>query len=301
MRTTKAAKLAAEKYTLAAVEEKPVVTLNSRFEDLDARVEAAQEARRTQYNKQKPVVPKVDPMVALREVLGEVDEIVDEVFLRKVTPKFNMLQWLKDQSFMNEDLVEYIKDFYGQTREEVQMALDKTDEQLVEGYAYLNPAQKRKVLEFYDTLLGNCDEYLNLTKRRKALNRKPRVKKPLSAQKQVKSFKYLTESDEYSLISIQPENIVGASQLWTFNTANKKLTHYIAADRGGIQVKGCAFMNWDQKLTVCKSLRKPTETLKIVLDGGKIERKKLMTSLTTKATPATGRSNTKTVIVKFEK
>lgn len=283
MRTQKAAAKAAAKYTEAGandvvvVESKPIV-------------------------KSKPVVlRKIEPMEMLRNVLGEIDEVIDEAFTRKVTPKFNMTQWLKDRNFMTENLVEYIKGFYQPQRDEVQEALDGKDEQLNEGYAYLPAAHKRKIIEFYDSILEGCEEYLSLTKRRKILARKPRVKKPISASKQVKKLKYLQESEELNLVSIQPEYIVGASQLWVFNVQTKKLTQYIAADRGGLQIKGSVITNFDPKLSMTKNLRKPQETIKVVLDGGKVDRRKLMESIKAKVAVPNGRVNMKTIVLKAEK
>ena len=279
MRTQKAAEKASAKYTEAGAN--------------DVVVEVKKE-----QPKPAPVenlgLRKIEPIEMLRNVLGEVDEVIDIVFTRRSTPKFNMVQWLKEKSFMTEELVDYIKGFYTPQRDEVQEALDGTCEQLNEGYKYLNAAQKRKVIEFYDKLLSDCDEYLALTKRRRILNRKPRVSKPVSAAKQIKNLKFLKESDEFNLVSIQPEYIVGAMELWAFNVQTKKLTHYIAADRGGFKVKGSAIMNFDPKQSVTKGLRKPQDTLKVVLEGGKVDRRKLMDSIKAKASVPNGRVNMKT-------
>lgn len=252
--------------------------------------------------KSKPAaLRKIEPIEMLRNVLGEVDEVVDEAFSRKVAPKFNMVEWLKDKSFMTIELVEYIKGLYQPCRDEVQVALNGTDDQLNEGYSYLTAAHKRKIIDFFDSILNGCEEYSALTKRRKILARKPRVKRPISASMQVNKLKYMKEHDELNLVSIQPEYIVGATQLWVFNTQTKKLTHYLAADRGGLQVRGSVIMNFDTKTSVTKNLRKPQETIKVVLDGGKVEKRKLMESINAKAAIPTGRVNTKTIILKAEK
>ena len=283
MRTQKAAEKAAAKYTEAGA------------------VEVVEAKAKVKKQAEPVVLRKMEPIEMLRNVLGEVDEVVDEAFSRKVTPKFNMTQWLKDKSFMTENLVDYITDFYGKQRAEVQLALDGDDDQLVEGYSYLTAAHKRKIIEFFDSILAGCEEYNSLTKRRKILARKPRVKRPISASKQVKKLKYLKESEDYNLVSIQPEYIVGATQLWTFNIQTKKLTQFIAADRAGLQVKGSVIINFDTKLSVTKNLRKPQDVLKVVLEGGKVERRKLMESIKAKASVANGRVNAKTIIIKMEK
>lgn len=321
IKTIKASAAAAEKYTEAgaAVKQKSskfkekvelptyvpsgdaIVPWSKEYWDrLDHQVAAAQ-AERRKDNTTKAEPKKVNPKTQLITILGDLDEIVDSIVLAKASPKLNFTNILKDNSFITTEHVAIVRDLYTEYRQEVQDALDKVDEQLVEGYAFMNPAHKRKLIEFCDSIVNGCDEYENLNKRRKTLSRKVRVKKPVAAAKQVKSLKYLKESDAYHLVSIQPELIVGAMVLWTFNTTNKKLTRYVAADRGGFKVKGCSILNYDEKESMTKTIRKPDETLKTVINGGKIVLKKLMDSLTTKPSTTNGRINANVVIVKAEK
>lgn len=324
LNTVKNAEKASEKYTVAGSESPVYVAPKARpsrfnkpeeveykpsgksispwspeyFAKIDHEVALAQEGRR----KAVVVVPRpVDSKKLLADILGGLDEIIDSVFEKKIFPKVNVSAMLKEHSFVTSEHVEIIRSNYTKQRQEIQDALDKTDEQLVEGYDFLTPVQKRKIIEFYDTIVNGCDEYENLTQRRKTLARKVRIKKPASAAKQIKTLKFLQESDVYNVVSIQPELIIGAMVLWTFNTTNKKLTQYIAADRGGFKVKGCTLLNIDEKLSVTKTLRKPEETLKAVINGGKIQLRKLMDMLTTKPSVTNGRINANIVILKAEK
>ena len=250
---------------------------------------------------------QLDTKALLRESLGELDEIIDEVFKKVVltgtgrnTPQLNIISWLKGKEWITEENVETIKSFYSKHLDEIQTSLDGKDEELVEGYSFLNPAQKRKVIEFYTTLLSGCEEYILLKKRRKTLSRKVRVPKPVSTSKQIKSLKFLKESEEFNSISIQPELLIGAMSLFVFNTSNKKLTQYTAL-AGGFKVKGSSLINWDEKLSQSKTLRKPEETLKAITGGGRVQLKKLMASLTTKASTPNGCINSKTILLKVEK
>ncbi len=329
MKTVKAAQLAAQTYTesgagntAVALSAKPsrfktehVITpfipsgnivpwSKEYFARLDAQVELDQENRR----KSVPVVmAPVDTKKVMNDVMGEVDEIIDTVFKNVVTPKvsvpkFDIHGMLKDHPTLTPENVEHIKNFYSKQRQEVQDALDRTDEDLVDGYKFLKtPAHKIRVTEFYDSIEDGCDAFLNLKIRRKALARKVRVPKPVAASKQVKALKFMQESDVYHVVSVQPELVIGAQSLFVFNTGNKKLTHFIAADRGGFKVKGTTLLNYDEKLSVTKSLRKPEVTLKDLIGATKPQMKKIIDSLTTKPSVTNGRINLKTVLVRVDK
>lgn len=329
MKTVKAAKLAAETYTEAGVGNSAVVLASkpSRFKTeneitpfvavgvvvpwskeyfarLDAQVEFDQVDRR----KSVPVVlMPINTKKVMSDVMAEVDEIVDIVFKNAVAPKvsvpkFDIHGMLKDCPTLTLENVDHIKNFYIKQRQEVQGALDGTDVDLVDGYKFLKtPAHKRKVIEFYDSIEAGCDAFLNLKIRRKALARKVRVPKPVAASKQVKALKFMQESDVYNVVSVQPELVIGAQSLFVFNTGNKKLTHFIAADRGGFKVKGTTLLNYDEKLSVTKSLRKPNITLKGLIGATKPQMKKIMDSLTTKPSVTNGRINLKTVLVRVDK
>jgi hypothetical protein len=247
--------------------------------------------------KNQPVVKRAaTPIEYVRSILGEVDEVIDELFARKKKTTFNLTTWLADKKVTNEH-VELIRATYTKDRDELVSALEGTDKDLVEGYRFLNDRQKQVIIDFYNNLIDACIDFVNLLKRKKALNRKPRVKKPVTAGKQVKTLKFLRESDEYAIASVAPEHLVGALQAWVFNIKTRKLTKYVASDRGGFTVKGSTLQNFDEKLSETKMLRKPEETLKTVVGGKKRELNKLMDSLTTKAAPANGRFNGATVIL----
>jgi len=318
-RTAKAAILAAEKYTEVGAAKREVkvqapivpkkrikgqkVVMDAEyFARLDLEVEAQQEARRTRT----VVVPKEeDPKIKLSKqitsLLGELDEFVDEAFEKKNTPKFNIIAWLKEKNFVDDEHIEAIKKTYSKHRAELQEAYDKVCPQMVEGYSFLNPTQKKKILDFFDTILNGCDDFLNLRRRKKSIDRKPHFAKPLSVQKQVKTLKYMKEAPEFGVISISPQDIVGAKTLWLFNTAYKQLSYYQATDYTGFKVKGCSLLNWDTKSSKRKSLRKPLETLKAVMGANGKEIQDIMDKLTTKSASVNGRINDKVIILKVGK
>lgn len=293
MRTLNAAAKNATKYTEAGAQESTIqkIVKNIEKRETSAWVPSAP----------KKVLKEITPKEYLRTILGEVDEIIDEAFSKKGVIKFDMMAWMTDKGNLTETHAQLIREFYQPQLQEVQDAINKVDEQLVEGYSYLKASELKKIEVFFQSLVDGIDEFVGFNKRKKILNRKPRVKKPVAASKQVKSLKYLKESEEYKVVSIQPELIVGASQLWTFNAYTRVLTVYNALDRGGFKVKGCAVLNFDEKTSISKRLRHPERDLKVVVEGGKIQLRKLMDSLSTKESAANGRLNAKTIILKAVK
>ena len=69
----------------------------------------------------------------------------------------------------------------------------------------------------------------------------------------------------------------------------------------GLGVKGSTLTGWDEKTSVIKTLRKPTEQLNKLLAGGKIVLRKFMEEIKCKPKNATGRINKETVLVRIIK
>lgn len=252
--------------------------------------------KRERASKKSIVRREKTPKEYVREILGEVDEIIDELFARKKKIVFNISAWLSEKKATS-DHVDIIRATYTKERDEIIGALNGADQDLVEGYRFLNTKQKEIVVDFYDSLIEGLSDFTNLIKRKKALGRKPRVSKPIAASKQVKALKFLRESDEFGIVSVAPEHLIGASEAWVFNVKTRKLSKYVAADRGGFKAKGCSLLNFNEKESVTLTLRKPDEVLKVVVSAKKRELNKIIDGLTTKPTPANGRFNSSTVIL----
>ena len=112
--------------------------------------------------------------------------------------------------------------------------------------------------------------------------RKPRKPRAVSVEKKLKNLKYQKENNEFKIASINPEKIIGAQELWTFNTKYKIVTVLRALDRGGLQVKGTSIIGYDEATSMSKGTgRKPEVVLDKLQNGGKIVLKKLMGELKT--------------------
>jgi hypothetical protein len=187
-----------------------------------------------------------------------------------------------------------IGEYYKSALAEVEEAMEGKDEQLVEAYSFLT---KTELKRFRDLLASIIEDCTNASLAAKA-NRAPRVKKAKPAAKQVEKMKYLAEFPDLGLKSVHPTKIVGAQQLWVYNTKNKKLGVYYASGASGFSVKGSSLLGWDPETSSQNSLRKPIDVLPKVLEAGKIALNKILPSLTTVNTKMNGRFNAETIIVR---
>ena len=72
------------------------------------------------------------------------------------------------------------------------------------------------------------------------------------------------------IVSINPADIIGASELWVYNNETRKLGKYVAASYQTLGIKGTSITGFDEDKSVSKTLRKPDEQLKDFAKAGKI-------------------------------
>ena len=175
--------------------------------------------------------------------------------------------------------------------------------QLKEGYGHFKKADVKNYRIAINELLIALDFVIDTAK----ATRKPRKPKVYSADKLVAKLKYLKVDDKYKLASINPTEVVGASELWVFNTKTRKLGKYISSnidpkgmkrDGSGLSVKGTTIIGFDEKLSIQKTLRKPEEQLKEFKAAGKVKLRTFLEEIKTTDTKLNGRSNLETVLLK---
>ena len=176
-------------------------------------------------------------------------------------------------------------------------------QQLKEGYAHLKKGDIKKFRTAIEALLSALDLIIDSAK----ATRKPRKAKPKSATKLVEKLKYCKTDERYKLASIDPTLIVGANELWVFNTKTRKLGKYIAAnidpkgmgrDGTGLSVKGTTILGFDENLSIQKTIRKPDDVLKEFKSAGKVKLRKFLDEINSVDTKLNGRCNPDTVLLK---
>lgn len=179
--------------------------------------------------------------------------------------------------------------------EELQGGLDK---QLNEGYNYLTKIQVRNILKYIDSVLTDLNAYISVKKAAKA----PRKRKEVPVEKIVSKLKFMKSfkdvASKLDLVSISPVKLHGASEAWVYDTAKRKLHHYIADEYSKtFTVKGNTILGFDTGKSEIKTLRKPGEQIKEVM-GSKPAARKFFDSIKAVATTPNGRFNENMIILK---
>jgi hypothetical protein len=173
-------------------------------------------------------------------------------------------------------------------------ASEGKDQQLKEAYKIYSKKQLKEFILFVNMLIEDSERYASNTKK----VRKPRKPRTVSVEKRLKNFKYQKEDNTFKVASVDPEKILGAQELWTFNTKYKTLTVLRAMNREGLQIKGTSITNYDEQTSVTKRTgRKPEYFVERVLKGGKIVLRKLMDEMNKEASLAY-RINENTILLK---
>lgn len=233
------------------------------------------------------------------ELASELEEAVDEYmeYLRGNVPnykQFSVEDWLKSVQPSGMHCEFMLQTFESRT-EELRLCLLGENKDLMEGYSYFTKAKLRK---FYDFNKMICD-YLKLRQSILKTNRKPRKKKKRKPEQIVKKLKYLVKDTNTGAESISPEQIIGASTVYTYNVKTKKASMFITdPSNGGITVKGSSIIGFDIVQSKEKTIRKPNEFIKSIKKDGVRAINNLWSSIKTKETTPKGRLNLHTLILR---
>lgn len=250
----------------------------------------------------KPVIPMVTIQERLRESAGKMAEEIDyaldkfttdpESFDPKAIKVLNLLKG-KDAKAAHARI---IKGFYIRSYEELQEAVEGKCEQLEEAYNHLTKPQMKKIISFYHEIISACDMLGQEAK----VNRKPRAKKTIPADKIVAKLKYAKTNEQLKLVSINPTEIIGAKELWVYNIKSRKVGKYVAAEYLELSVKGTSIIGFNANLSVQKTLRKPEEQLKEFKAAGKVQLRKFLEDIKAVDIKLNGRINEDVVLLKVQ-
>ena len=162
----------------------------------------------------------------------------------------------------------------------------------------INLNQIKNVIKFIEQVLNDLNSYISVKKAAKA----PRARKAVPVEKIVAKLKYQKvfkdTASKLDLVSISPIKLHGASEAWIYDSAKRKLHHYIADDYSkAFTVKGNTLLGFDTAQSEVKTLRKPAEQIKEVM-GSKPVARKYFKDIKAVATVPNGRFNENMIILK---
>lgn len=264
-------------------------------EDIDVEAEAAKEAA-------KPTTGQPTIQERVRDAAyAMTDELEDAIEAFQADPEnfdpkaFKILNLLKGRQ-VKAAHARIIKTLYARDLAELEeLASGEADEQLREGYAHLSRKQVKNLIAFYQEIHAACDMLAQEAK----VNRAPRAKKSVPKEKLIAKLKYKKTDEPLKLVSINPADIIGAQELWVFNTKTRKLGKYVADSiQGPLSVKGTSIIGFDEHQSIQKTLRKPDEKLKEFKAASKVQLRKFLDGINATDTKMNGRLNEETVLLR---
>jgi len=247
-----------------------------------------------------PVVKKKNPSELLKEktlaVMGEIEGFIDDHLEGTLDKNFSLYTHLKGLDAATQTAHDIIRAYREMEAELSELLVEKTED-LVEGYSHMTLSQQTKLLKLVSSFINDSEKFV-LSKK---ATRKPRAKKATPATKQVEKVIYQKESAEYKITSTSPAYIVGATEVYLFNTKTRVIKYLVTNNNDGFIVKGTSIKNYDEELSFKKKLRKPEETIDSINKMTKLRALKALKALKTADKPTDSRINADTVILKVNK
>ena len=234
-----------------------------------------------------------------REAGGELEGLFDEYITSGAGSKHTLrpIDEVAKKNVMPQH-ISLLTDVWKKKLNEIEEALKGTDSQLVQGYGHLTKTQLKNVVKFIELVISDLNSYISVKKAAKA----PRARKAVPVEKIVAKLKYLKTfkdtASKLDLMSISPIKLHGSSEAWVYDTAKRKLHHYIADDYSKtFTVKGSTLLGFDTAQSEVKTLRKPSEQIKEVM-GSKPAARKYFKDIKAVSTTPNGRFNDAMIILK---
>lgn len=222
---------------------------------------------------------------------GSIDEYIESNFEKTPSP-YGILHDKAKGMHANR-----LIDIFKKRRVQFDEVLHTKDADLKEGYSNFTKPQLKKLVAYCDQIITDCMKIAGEA----AKTRKPRKRKVKSADELVKKVNYCEKFDELKLVSVSPKEIIGAKQLWVYNTKTRKLGCYHAEDAGGLSIKGSTVLNFNETKSTMKKLRKPEQMLPEVLKGGKVFLRNVIENIRAVESPMNGRLNGDTILLRVMK
>lgn len=241
--------------------------------------------------------PKVNIQDRIREKAneesGEIEGLIDDFVLGGCKNPMDMESYFRSRNLSSVVMTKICNTFIERGKE-IEEALTSDCPQLKEGYSNFTKPELRRFKEFLDSIVVAANSRANVkpTRKKRKVKEKP-------ATVLVAKMNYAKDFAELGLVSVAPEKVIGALQVWTYNTKTKLLGVYNADNAKGLSVKGSTFQNFNEQTSIGKRLRKPAVTIKELMEAGKVKIKKILPDLSTKESNLTGRMNSDTIILRI--
>jgi len=234
-----------------------------------------------------------------REVAGEIEGWLDD-FVESGAKiiDVNPVASLTEKNILPQH-IGILTDVWKRHLNEYQMVLDGRDSQLTEAYSNFTKIQIKSLIKFCEAILAGLGSYVVIKKSTKTV----RARRPQSPEKVSSKLKYLKSYEDtvtkLKLTSVAPSKIIGATEVWAYDTAKRKLHYYVADSHiGTLGIKGTTILGFDTTNSGVKTVRKPEVVIKELMTGGKPASRKLFKEIKSVHAKSNGRTNENLIILK---
>jgi hypothetical protein len=255
-------------------------------------------AKPTIIKKEESHKPNIQEIMRERahEVCGELEGAFDDYFLSrtKKQTELNTVAILTEKNILPQH-ASILIDTWQKRLDEFQSVYNQKDKDLVLGYSHLTKTQIKNLIKFCETIISDINGYVNIKKSQQPV----RKKKVVTPEQLVKNIKFQLKEETLGLRSVNPSKLVGATEIWLYDTAKRRLS-YLVADQHAqtMTVKGTTIVGFDSVQSGTKTLRKPAEQLKELFSGGKPAARKFFKDIKTLQTIPSGRMSETVIILK---
>ena len=230
------------------------------------------------------------------EAAGEIEGMFDDLIIAgaKMSADFKPITILRGMNVAPQ-MVGEIANQWKSRLDELEQVVAGKDAQLVEGYGNFGKLQVKNLVKFAEQVIADCGSYVQIKK----VERKPRKKKAVSPEKLTSKFKYLREFAELKLTSVPVTGLIESQEAWLYDTKKRKLIYVVADTHAGtFTVKNNNLIGFDPTNSVQKTLRKPAEQIKALLQGGVAQHRKYFKEIKSTEVKFNGRGNENLILLK---
>lgn len=269
----------------------------ARAEKIIEEAEEAKEEAPKRPSIQDNMRVQVSPL--LEEWDGHLDALIAGEFdLKSFDPHREMIAF---KTPVKAPQAKIIKNEYHSDHEEAICIKEWKDPDIKEAYSHFKAKTRKDVLAFYEKIMQACDVIITTQK----ATRKTRKPRAVDKTKTVSKLKFQINYPELGIASINPIDIIGANEIWVYNTKTRKVGVYYAASedpskmgRSSITVSGTSLKGFDEEKSRQKTLRKPKDQIAGFKGRAKTKFKKAFDEIKTIDIKMTGRFNDTTIILK---
>jgi hypothetical protein len=234
---------------------------------------------------------------ACSEIEAIADEFMNESCPKEFTTRERVHAILNEQKVLPHHIGRYTK-YWEDVKVEYEAAKIGKDSAIKEGYSKYTRAQLNNMIKFAGQIIDDLNAYIAI----KQAARTVRPKKAVPVEKVVSRIKYLKVFNDaalkLNLTSVPPTKLHNCQEAWVYDTAKRKLHHYVADSYSQcLTVKGNTLLGFDKKESEMKTLRKPTEQLKEVM-GSRPAARKYFKDIKAVAAIPNGRFNESMIILR---